>query len=112
MTPNDILEYSECPIDVNLSNLLNDLNELQQEQIAVIIKSVRNFADVNRIDQAIYESEKEMQEGGQAINIDDAFEMLKVKKNADYLSMIDKSMAEAETGRMVAKTIAELEASE
>lgn len=109
MTPNDILEYSECPIDTNLSSLLSDLNKLQQEQIAVIIKSVKNFADVNRIDQVIYESEKEMQEGGQAIDIDDAFEMLKAKKNADYLSMIDKSMAEAKAGGMVMKTIDELE---
>lgn len=34
------------------------------------------FADINRIDQAIYESEKEMEEGGEAIDLDDAFEKL------------------------------------
>lgn len=34
------------------------------------------FADINRIDQAIYESEKEMEEGGEAIDLDDAFERL------------------------------------
>ena len=37
------------------------------------------FAKINRIDQAIYESEKEMQEGGEAVDIDDAFAMLNKK---------------------------------
>lgn len=37
------------------------------------------FAKINRIDQAIYESEKEMQEGGEAIDIDEAFAMLNKK---------------------------------
>lgn len=32
------------------------------------------FADINRIDQAIYESEKEMEEGGEAIDLDDEVE--------------------------------------
>ena len=39
-------------------------------------------------------------------------DMLKAKKNAEYLTMIDKSMAEAEAGGFVTKTIAELEANE
>lgn len=39
-------------------------------------------------------------------------EMLKAKRNADYLAMIDKSMAEAEAGGFVTKTMAELEALE
>jgi prevent-host-death family protein len=37
------------------------------------------FAKINRIDQAIYESEKEMQEGGEAVDLDDAFHMLNSK---------------------------------
>jgi prevent-host-death family protein len=37
------------------------------------------FARINRIDQAIYESEKEMQEGGETIDLDDAFRMLNSK---------------------------------
>jgi prevent-host-death family protein len=37
------------------------------------------FARSNRIDQAIYESEKEMQEGGEAIDLDDAFHALNKK---------------------------------
>jgi prevent-host-death family protein len=37
------------------------------------------FAKINHIDQAIYESEKEMQEGGEAIELDDAFNMLNSK---------------------------------
>lgn len=36
-------------------------------------------------------------------------EMMKAKRNADYLAMIDKSMAEAESGGFITKTIAELE---
>ena len=39
-------------------------------------------------------------------------DMLKAKRNAEYLTMIDKSMAEAEVGGFVTKTIAELEANE
>ena len=36
-------------------------------------------------------------------------EMMKAKRNADYLAMIDKSIAEAEAGEFVAKTFAEPE---
>ena len=37
------------------------------------------FAKSNRIDQAIYESEKEMEEGGASIDLDEAFEKLNRK---------------------------------
>lgn len=37
------------------------------------------FARINRINQAIFESEKEMQEGAEAIDLDDAFAMLNKK---------------------------------
>ena len=36
-------------------------------------------------------------------------EMLKFKKNAEYLTMLDKSIAEAEAGGFIVKSIAELE---
>ena len=36
-------------------------------------------------------------------------DIMKVKKNAEYLSMLDNSMAEAEAGGFITKTIAELE---
>lgn len=39
-------------------------------------------------------------------------EMMKAKKNAEYLALIDKSMAEAESGGFITKTISELEAYE
>ena len=39
-------------------------------------------------------------------------EMMKAKRNADYLAMIDKSMAEAEAGGFITKTITELESYE
>lgn len=39
-------------------------------------------------------------------------DMMKAKRNAEYLAMLDKSMAEAEAGGFVIKTVAELEAYE
>lgn len=36
-------------------------------------------------------------------------EIMKAKRNADYLAMLDKSMSEAEAGGFIVKTIAELE---
>ena len=39
-------------------------------------------------------------------------EMVKAKRNAEYLAMLDKSMAEAEAGGFIVKTIEELEAYE
>ena len=37
------------------------------------------FAKINRIDQAIYESEMELEEGGVSIDLEDAFERLNRK---------------------------------
>ncbi len=37
------------------------------------------FAKINRIDQAIYESEREMEQGGVSIDLDEAFEELNRK---------------------------------
>lgn len=39
-------------------------------------------------------------------------EIMKAKRNADYLTMIDKSMAEAESGGFIVKSLEELEAYE
>jgi antitoxin YefM len=39
-------------------------------------------------------------------------DLQKAKRNAEYLAMLDKSMAEAETGNFVVKNIEELEAYE
>ena len=36
-------------------------------------------------------------------------EMMKAKRNAEYLAMLDKSIREAETGGFIVKTIEELE---
>ena len=36
-------------------------------------------------------------------------EMMKAKRNADYLAMLDKSIAEADEGGFITKSIAELE---
>lgn len=39
-------------------------------------------------------------------------DMLKAKRNADYLAMLDKSMAEAKAGGFISKSIDELKAYE
>lgn len=39
-------------------------------------------------------------------------EIMKAKKNAEYLAMLDKSIAEAESGGIILKTIDELESYE
>lgn len=39
-------------------------------------------------------------------------EMMKAKRNAEYLAMIDRSMAEAEAGGLITKTLDELRAYE
>ena len=36
-------------------------------------------------------------------------QMMKAKRNAEYLTMLDKSMAEAQAGGFIAKSIEELE---
>ena len=36
-------------------------------------------------------------------------EMMKAKRNAEYLAMLDQSMAESEAGGLIVKTIADLE---
>lgn len=36
-------------------------------------------------------------------------QMMKAKRNAEYLTMLDKSIAEAEAGGFIVKSIAELE---
>ena len=50
------------------------------------IKDLRNTSElydklvkINRIDQAIFESEKEIEEGGVSIDLDEAFEKLNRK---------------------------------
>ena len=39
-------------------------------------------------------------------------DIMKAKRNADYLAMLDKSIAEAEAGGFITKTIDELESYE
>ncbi len=39
-------------------------------------------------------------------------DLMKAKRNAEYLAMLDKSMAEAESGGFIAKTMDELRAYE
>jgi antitoxin YefM len=46
------------------------------------------------------------------VSEDEYNNLLKAKKNADYLAMLDKSIKEAESGGFVVKSIDELEAQE
>lgn len=45
-----------------------------------LINTTENgYSDINRIDQSIYESEKEMDKGGKSYDLDEAFELLNKK---------------------------------
>ncbi len=73
--------------DLRNTSEISDLAHKMQEPIfitkngysdLVIMSSELNdkFARMNRIDQAIFESEKEMKEGGVSIDLEDAFSHL------------------------------------
>jgi prevent-host-death family protein len=76
--------------DLRNTSEISDIAHREQEPIFItkngysdlVIMSSElydRFAKINRIGQAIYESEKEMQEGGEAVDLDDAFNMLNSK---------------------------------
>lgn len=76
--------------DLRNTSELSDIAHKEQEPIFItkngysdlVVMSSElydKFAKTNRIDQAIYESEKEMEDGGETINLDDAFERLNKK---------------------------------
>jgi prevent-host-death family protein len=76
--------------DLRNTSEISDLAHKEQEPIFItkngysdlVVMSSElydRFAKINRIDQAIYESEKEMQEGGEAIDLDNAFHVLNSK---------------------------------
>ncbi len=46
------------------------------------------------------------------ISLDEFNSLMKAKRNADYLEMLDKSMAQAENGGLIGKSIDELESYE
>lgn len=55
------------------------LELIQGGAMMPMIMPIRDMRDTSRIDQAIYESEKEMAEGGESVALDDAFERLNSK---------------------------------
>lgn len=76
--------------DLRNTSEISDMAHRMQEPIFVTKKGYSDlvvmsselydkFARVNRIDQAIFESEKEMEEGGLSIDLDEAFEKLNKK---------------------------------
>jgi prevent-host-death family protein len=76
--------------DLRNTSEISDLAHKEQEPIFItkngysdlVVMSSElydRFAKINRIDQAIYESEKEMQEGGECVDLDDAFNVLNSK---------------------------------
>lgn len=86
---------SDLPIimpikDLRNTNEISDIAHREQEPIFITKNGYSDlvlmsnelydkFAKLNSIDQAIYESEKEMQEGGTSIGLDEAFEKLNRK---------------------------------
>ena len=76
--------------DLKNTSALSDIAHEKQEPIfftkngysdLVVMSSelYDKIAKVSRIDQAIYESEKEMENGGESIDLDEAFERLNTK---------------------------------
>ncbi|MFV0363525.1 MAG: type II toxin-antitoxin system prevent-host-death family antitoxin [Suipraeoptans sp.] len=72
------------------TNKISEIAHKEQEPIFItkngysdlVVMSIELYDKVvrtNRIDQAIHESEKEMEEGGKAIDLDTAFEKLNKK---------------------------------
>lgn len=76
--------------DLRNTSEISDIAHREQEPIFVtkngysdlVVMSSElydKFAKMNRIDQAIYESEKELGESGETIELDDAFHFLNQK---------------------------------
>lgn len=76
--------------DLRNTNEISEMAHVSQEPIFItkngysdlVIMSSElydRFAKVNRIDQAIYESEKEMEEGGKSYNAAEVFDELEKK---------------------------------
>ena len=76
--------------DLRNTSEISDIAHREQEPIFVtkngysdlVVMSSElydKFAKMNRIDQAIYESEKELEESGETIELDDAFHFLSQK---------------------------------
>ena len=76
--------------DLRITTEISDIAHKEQEPIFItkngysdlVVMSSElydKFARINRIDQAIYESEMELEEGGVSIDLEDAFERLNRK---------------------------------
>lgn len=76
--------------DLRKTSELSDIAHREQEPIFItkngysdlVVMSSElydRFARSNRIDQAIFESEREMEAGGESIDLDDAFDRLNRK---------------------------------
>ena len=76
--------------DLRNTSEISDIAHREQEPIFVtkngysdlVVMSSElydKFAKMNRIDQAIYESDKELEESGETIELDDAFHFLSQK---------------------------------
>ena len=76
--------------DLRNTSQISDIAHKEQEPIFItkngyselVVMSSELYdkiVSINSIDQAIYKSEKEMEEGGEAVELDDAFERLNKK---------------------------------
>lgn len=84
-------EIKRIPLDVPKSQYITikehadkvgeSVNGYIKKSIAIRMDGDDSTNLQQKIDQAIYESEKEIQEGGESIDIDEAFERLEKKYN-------------------------------
>lgn len=105
--PLDVQKKDYAKIKTHADNVGESVNGYIKKSIAMRMETEDM---TNKIDTAIFESEKEMDEGGQSIALDDAFENLeKKRRNKEYLAMLDRSIQQAKEGKVVVKTMEELE---
>lgn len=105
--PLDVQKKDYAKIKTHADNAGESVNGYIKKSISMRMETEDM---TNQIDTAIFESEKEMDEGGQSIALDDAFENLeKKRRNKEYLAMLDRSIQQAKEGKVVVKTMEELE---
>jgi antitoxin YefM len=68
--------------------------------------------NVNKIDNDFIQDIKETRQDQKIVVVTEADyqQMLKAKRNAEYLAMLDRSFKELDEGKVVVKTMEELEA--
>lgn len=107
------LEEKELGFDnVGIENEeLDELDSDLESSNIVEIKGVNESEELDEFDSDLSDSfgaeDDASSETKTNIGLDEYNDAMKAKRNAEYLAMLDKSMAEAEAGGFITKTIAE-----